>query len=421
MKTLSVSWPRGNRRFRQTVRGRFLRRLKRRDFLRLYMLVWLPFLWWVSFPYLPEVSRWVESNIALQGLGHVVIPESFIPKRSPQEKPELFHAWGACTLVAYIATWFFLFRPVQRLIREGPKATKRWRAEFEAAQTHSDALLANVPLDRSKDTSLAAKAWSELPRLAISYFLVGFHKATLSPKHLGAGAFGRATPATIERLCGHLLQELARCGGRPLFIRQPTGSNYEGELLAIWQVEETVQFFAHYELEQLGNEVRVTQKTGHNWWIPPGARWHPAHIGFDAARPITSRDFPYFYPPFSPALRITAFAAVSLVSLGAPPVGLLAYAGLLALEVRKRWPREFLWWHSTSTGDSLDATLIQYERAHRYNFSHHAHVVNLLRRGARDRFYPAIEEKLEAFHQVVSGAMTLAIEQAASASLQRVR
>lgn len=377
-----VSWPCGDASFLGTIRARFyLRRLSCEQVL------WLG---WVAIP----LVHWASGPVK---------PIPFFEGR-----PEI---WGQLPIWLLLATWlggwWSLWGSAGRFFFRGAKSTAAWRAEFAKACKRTETLAGSVPLfDRTRDASLRSTALeATAPGVGYVYMLSSLADVSFTPRHVTAASLAGGRAA--QTFTAQLVLELVRLGGEPVLFRDS-----KRNIIAIWQVDKVVQFWAVLHVEELGNEIRVSEKTGYQWWIPWDLRSSrlgvPLGFRFRNVTKSIGEQPDYGWPlsrPFAHPLSATVCAYASLYF---PLLGVLLWIhrALAGARARKR----FETWHNPELGDSLDLALLQNERALRPLRLAKWTVDSILNHDGHPT-YPDILQRIDARRELVGAAVTQALEE----------
>lgn len=386
---MNVRWPCSDAPFSKTIRaGFYARRLFKEQLL------------WASLLALPT-AVWTVGLVFAEG-------------------PFSTHARVAFAIASSsfaVFTWWLGHRCVwghlSSLIRRGERSASEWRSSFEAARSRTNELAARLPpTDRSRDPflrSLAASASASTLRYVLS--LSKPADVSFSPRNFaGIMQVGRLR----EVLAHQLVLELVRLGGSPVVFHDS-----DENLVAIWQLADVVQFWTVLKVEPFGAELRVSEKTGYQWWVPWTAR--SKRLGLPIGhrfRAVTKElwdgmDIPWHLSRLpSPPLIVPACVLFAFVF---PPIGVACWAWHAFTRARTR--ARFIRWHNPDLGDSLDLALLQNERnllPIRYGDWTLGGLVNEDGSPA----YPDILQRIETMRELVGAAVTQAIEETVNSPLQ---
>jgi len=251
---------------------------------------------------------------------------------------------------------------------------------------------------------------------------VAFSPRTIAPGLAGVGE-------TLPSFRDELVRSLLSLGGCPVLLRDA-----EERLIAIWQLDRTVQFWLVISAAEHGNELRVEEKSGYQWWLEDGFRTgrlllttprRPRRVRHHL---LTTQADVLFRSPR--ALLITL--ACEVLPLGILAAALLQPAPLtmalllptcaiawwlLRLRRAAVWAKAVAAFHDPALGDSLDLALIQHERAFStcpswspsYLPSTPGEVVDL---ETGKPMYGSILQRIDVQRELVSSAVTQAITEA---------
>jgi len=397
-----VSWPYQDEAFPRSARARLLLRLA-----------------------LTELTLWTCVVLPPLSAGLVIAIDAALQGERPLLLIVVLAAAGAGTfLIGQVILW----GPPLRLRAQCRDAAESWREDFAAAGATTQSLATKVS-SLSAFGRPATGLWDEIPQaprltaIPSATSSMSFSPRSVAPSLGGSGSLARP-------LRDELVRALLLLGGSPVLTRSE-----DDELIAIWQLDKTVQFWSTIAVEPHGDEVRIEENSGYQWWPPrrPGKlrRWREHRL----SRPLTTTFWDdIFRSPYARAVRLLSQGLPLLLLAGVflqpRPWHLVLAAPALAL----------VWWllrarraaaslgafraaHSPDYGDSLDLALLQNERSFRsappWSSRYLERTPAELADPADGRpVFPSVMERIEVQRELVAAAVTQAISEAVNSQNQ---
>jgi hypothetical protein len=296
-------------------------------------------------------------------------------------------------------------------VRRGEGNATEWRRSFEEIVARTSALMISVPpSDRRRDQRLRESVLAAVTsKVRYVCALSAAVDVSFTPRHFAASV-GKVEPLR-SRLEGQLILELLRTGSVGALFK-----DQDANIVCVSQLEDVVQFWAIMKVEPIGNELRISERTGYQWWIPFGARTQTFGL------PMRSRllrvqsaigDGADLGWPFSGFVtKPLGIVVCSVLAFLFFPLGLAlwgAHATIRAVRLKA-----FLAWNDPAAGDSLDVALLANERGARAGAYPGWRIDTILDERGRTA-YPDVTGRIDGMRELVGAAVTQAVEEALNA------